>query len=230
MWEEQYGRLAINFPPTGHEPNVAVDLTAPAHNPPNLISRRSSLCSQISSGNEPTELYINIQDCEKSRQEQYLLITELRSRERAHQETLCYMRDDVQVLRETRLSVAEFREKACQDAISHEGENILDTEFWGSHSTVDDLTQQQRELQEVTNSLNGSPGKPSVARQTVGLPEFFPALTRRDQCHQFNTRDLGSLSGDVFDDQNFYSLLNVTSFPTAAQAQHSKAAARVSLQ
>ena len=61
------------------------------------------------------------QDCEKSRQEQLLLLTELRSRERAHQETLSYMSDEVEVLRKTRRSEAKLLEEAYQDAVSHEG-------------------------------------------------------------------------------------------------------------
>ena len=52
--EEQYGRLAMNYPLPDYEPNTTLDHSAPAHNPPKPLSRRSSLCSQTSSGNAPT--------------------------------------------------------------------------------------------------------------------------------------------------------------------------------
>ena len=48
-------------------------------------------------------------------------LTELRSRQRAHRETLSYLRDDVKKLRKTRRSEAELREEAYQDAVSQEG-------------------------------------------------------------------------------------------------------------
>ena len=67
-------------------------------------------------------------DCEKPRQEQYLLLTELQSRERAHQETSNCARDEVEEFRKTRRSEAKLCEEAYQDVVSHEGEKILDTE------------------------------------------------------------------------------------------------------
>ena len=66
------------------------------------------------------ELSSRSQDCEKSRREQYLLFTEVRSRERAHQETSTCVRDVVAELRETQRAEAELREEAYQDDISQE--------------------------------------------------------------------------------------------------------------
>ena len=89
-------------------------------------------------------------------QDKYLLITELESRENAHQVTLSCVREEVEELRKTRRYDAELREEASQDAVSHEGEKILDTELLESQSTVNQLAHQIRELHEVTNSLSDS--------------------------------------------------------------------------
>ena len=45
---------------------------------------------------------VKSQDCEKSRQQQFQLITELRSRQRAHLETLTHIKEEVEELRTTR--------------------------------------------------------------------------------------------------------------------------------
>ena len=68
---------------------------------------------------QETELYSKSQDSEKSRQEQYLLVIELWSRESVHQENL---------------------EEDYHDAISHDGKNKLETELRESQSTVEMLT------------------------------------------------------------------------------------------
>ena len=86
---------------------------------------------------QDVELCSKIQVYEKSRQEQYLLRAELTSRERSHRDVLSYARDVVAKLRKTKRSEAELREEACQDAISQEGENILDHELRERQSTVE---------------------------------------------------------------------------------------------
>ena len=49
------GRLAIQPPLTGYEPNMTFDLPAPGETPANATSRRSSICSQATSvDNAPT--------------------------------------------------------------------------------------------------------------------------------------------------------------------------------
>ena len=44
-WEHEYGRLAINSPRTGYEPNSVGNLTRLPNHPANTSSRRPSLCS-----------------------------------------------------------------------------------------------------------------------------------------------------------------------------------------
>ena len=89
-----------------------------------------------------------------SRQEQYLLTAELRSRARAHQETFSYMRGEVEELRKTRRSEAALREEGCQDALSRARERTFWTLTCGRY--VDKLTQQVRGLQEVVYTLSES--------------------------------------------------------------------------
>ena len=93
---------------------------------------------------QDAELSCENQDCEKPR---LSTLTELRSRERAHRETLSYQRDEMGELRKTRRSEVELREEAYQDTISQEGGNILDSELWESHSALNKLTKRMRELQ-----------------------------------------------------------------------------------
>ena len=50
---------------------------------------------------QDAELVTKSRDCEKSRYEQFLLMTELQSREKAHQETPSCARDGVEELRKT---------------------------------------------------------------------------------------------------------------------------------
>ena len=102
---------------------------------------------------QDVELLSRSQFFEKSRREQYLLFAELQSLERAHGETLAHMREEVEVLRKTRRSEAELREEANQDTLWHEGANIWNTEPRESQSTVNKLTPQIRELQEVLKFL-----------------------------------------------------------------------------
>ena len=147
------------------------------------------------------------QDNEKSRQQQ----SKLQSRERAHQATQC-MRDEVEELRKTRRSESELREEAYQDAISQDVGNNLETDLWEIQSTVNKLTRQIKELQEVINSLSESQdfkdletASCSGSAHGPGKQSVFPSFSSfagRDQCHHFNTRDLRSLSGDVFDNPN----------------------------
>ena len=66
------------------------------------------------------------------------------------------MRDEVEELRKTRRSEAELREEAYQDAISQEGGHILDHELRDSQSTVEKLTLELQEPQEVIISLSES--------------------------------------------------------------------------
>ena len=61
------------------------------------------------------------------------------------------MRDEAEELRKTRRSGAESREAAYQDAIPHEGEHVLDNELRERQATVNKLTQEMRELQQVMN-------------------------------------------------------------------------------
>ena len=53
--------------------------------------------------------------------------------------------------KKNRRSEAKLCEEAYQDAVSPEGEKILDTELRESQSTVNQLAQQIQELQEVIN-------------------------------------------------------------------------------
>ena len=98
------------------------------------MSAAQSFKTQLRQQN--VELYSRSQECEQSKQEQYLLGAVLQSRERAHQGALSNMRDEVEEFRKTRRSEAELREQAHQDAISPEGESGLDNEVRESQSTV----------------------------------------------------------------------------------------------
>ena len=47
--------MAVHSPVTGYEPSVTFDLHAPGQTPPNILSRRSGLCSQATAiDNAPT--------------------------------------------------------------------------------------------------------------------------------------------------------------------------------
>ena len=136
----------------------------------------------------------------------------------------------------TRRSGAKLCEEAYQDAVSHEGEKILDTELRESPSTLNRLAHQVQELQEGINSLiesqdfndletsscSGSthaPGKPSV------FPSFqtFPAATSAT----ILTHGITVVCQVTFFECPNVKASSVTAVPTAAQAERSKAAARV---
>ena len=95
-------------------------------------------------------------NCGAFQQKQYLLITELRNRERAHRETLVHMIKEAKELRKVCCSDAELREEAYQDAVSQDGGKTLETELRESQSTVNLLTQHMKQLQGVINSLSES--------------------------------------------------------------------------
>ena len=54
QWDHEYGRLAINSPRTGYEPNMAGNLTPLATHHTNTSSRRPSLCAHTSTNDAPT--------------------------------------------------------------------------------------------------------------------------------------------------------------------------------
>ena len=89
-----------------------------------------------------------------SRHEQYLLTAELRSRARAHQETLSCMRDEVEEVRKTRRSEAALREEGCQDALSRARERTFWTLTCGRY--VNKFSQRVRGLQEIVYALSES--------------------------------------------------------------------------
>ena len=93
-------------------------------------------------------------DCEASRQEQFQLCPELRSREGAHQESRINTLQEVKELRTVRCSNAELRAEAFADALSQHEEVNLETELRESQSTVNQLAVQIGELQEMENSLH----------------------------------------------------------------------------
>ena len=93
------------------------------------------------------------------------------------------MRDEVEELRRTRRSEAGLREEAYQDAISREGENIQDHELRESKSTVEKLTQEIRELQEVPKSYSESQdikdlktASSSGSAHAPRMPSVFPSF------------------------------------------------------
>ena len=82
--------------------------------------------------------------------------------------------------------------KAYQDTVSQEGENIQDHELRDGKSTVEKLTQEIRELQEVPNSYNESQdikdlktASSSGSAHAPRMPSVFPSflgLAGRDPC------------------------------------------------
>ena len=100
--------------------------------------------------------------------------------------------------------------EAYQDAISQDDVTYLETELRESLSTVNKLTRQIKELQEVGNSLHESQdfkvletASSSGSTHAPGIPVVFPRFSsqlRSNSCHRFNTQDLSSFPGGVFDD------------------------------
>ena len=132
-------------------------------------------------------------DREASRKGQPHLLAELRDREQAHQETFIRMSEEVEEFRKAFCSETQLRDEAYMDAMSQDDGNSLEIELRRSQSTVNQLTNQIEELQEMAHSLSDSqqlkdldtasssgfahaPGKPLV------FSEFFkPALPRQLQ-------------------------------------------------
>ena len=83
---------------------------------------------------------------------------------------------------------------------------MLNTEVRESGPTVNQLTQQVRELQEVKHSLSGSQdfkdletASSSGSTHAPGKQSVFPKFSNlpwRAWCHLCSTRYLGSVSGD----------------------------------
>ena len=85
---------------------------------------------------------------------------------------------------------------------------MLDTEVRESGPTVNQLTQQVRELQEVKHSSSGSQdlkdfetGSSSRSTHAPSKPSVVPKFSNlpcRARCHQCSTLYLGSVSRDFF--------------------------------
>ena len=151
------------------------------------------------------KLFNRSQDCESSRYGQFQLFAELRSQEQAHQATLDRMSQEVMPLRKIGVLKQNCVKEAYQDAISQDDVTYLETELRESLSTVNKLTRQIQELQEVGNSLNESQdfkvletASSSGSTHVPGKPLVFPRFSsqlRRNSCHRFNTQDFSSFPG-----------------------------------
>ena len=99
------------------------------------------------------ELYSPSHDSETSRNGQIHLLAELRDPGCAHEETLVRLSEEMEELRNVRYSNEKLLEEAYMDANSQFDMNNLEMKLQESQSTVNQLTHQIKELEEVVNSL-----------------------------------------------------------------------------